>query len=51
MHVALGLIPGIKKKMRGWTDVSAAEVLAVQVGGPEFRSLELMNSWCGGLCL
>lgn len=50
MRVALGLIPGMKKE-RSWRDVSAAKVLAVQVGGPEFRSPALINSWYGGTSL
>lgn len=51
MHVALGLIPGIKKKMRGQRDVSVAKVFAAQVGGPEFRSPALIKSWYGGMRL
>lgn len=50
MRVALGLIPGMKKET-SWRDVSAAKVLAVQVGGPEFRSPALINSWYGGTSL
>lgn len=51
MHAALGLIPAIKKKMRGQAGVSVASVLPAKAGGSGFRAPDLRDSWYSGMRL